>query len=467
MVASKPLGLQWRSSYWFTTLVVGLGISVDLIAYSIIVPVGPFQLEKLGYTNVSELMGWLLFAYSAGLTAATIPAAFLSEHYNSRQWPLILGLILLIGSLIMMMEAPSYAVMCVARVIQGLSSSLVWVVGMALLCDSTPDTLIGRQLGFALAGLSIGSLVGPPVAGALYGKYGFRGPFIFAIIVSVVDLIGRLLVVERKDALKWEVDPAFVSASIVTVEDTEMAQVAPASSGHPVRSPPENMNRQPLPFVSVLRRLSQSSRAVATFLITLIYGIVYASQEPTLPLHLQSVWGLDSSDVGLVYLIACVPTLFSSIVTGWATDKFGPAGISILCLLFSLPWWVVLVLEDRLALFVTAFALQSFFTSGVVSPVCAELANVASGIKGVGYAHVYGAFNFAYGAGSTIGPVIGGHMYDRMARGWMALCFLATGLVVFVMSIVLCYIGERPLLSRLITRITKPSIPVLAPTTKA
>jgi predicted MFS family arabinose efflux permease len=56
-----------------------------------------------------------------------------SERYSTRRMPLILGLIALIASQIMFMEAPNYAVMAVARVLQGISSSMVWIVGLALL----------------------------------------------------------------------------------------------------------------------------------------------------------------------------------------------------------------------------------------------------------------------------------------------------------------------------------------------
>ena len=39
------------------------GIMTDLLVYSIVIPVLPFQLENLGYENVSGLVGWLLFGY--------------------------------------------------------------------------------------------------------------------------------------------------------------------------------------------------------------------------------------------------------------------------------------------------------------------------------------------------------------------------------------------------------------------
>lgn len=63
----------------------------------------------------------------------------LSERYNARKWPLILGFLVLIASQIMFMEAPNYAVMCVARVLQGVASAIVFVVGLALVCVSFPS----------------------------------------------------------------------------------------------------------------------------------------------------------------------------------------------------------------------------------------------------------------------------------------------------------------------------------------
>lgn len=44
-------------------MIAQTGVAVDVIVYSIIIPVIPFQLEHLGYTGISALSGWLLFAY--------------------------------------------------------------------------------------------------------------------------------------------------------------------------------------------------------------------------------------------------------------------------------------------------------------------------------------------------------------------------------------------------------------------
>ncbi|KAF5377253.1 hypothetical protein D9615_006365 [Tricholomella constricta] len=474
LAGRPPWGLRWRSSYWFTTFTVGLGIATDLLVYTIIIPVMPFHLQTLGYSRVSALSGWLLFAYSAGLVLSTIPIAVFSESYSMRRTPLIIGLVILLGSQVMLMEAPIYAVMCIARVLQGVGSSMVWVVGLALLCDVTPEVLIGRQLGIAMGGLSAGTLIGPPVGGALYSHFGYRGPFVFGMASTFLDLIARLLLIERKDALKWGVDPKKANnGATEETHDSERVTIQPSQSADGLQetknenndvsehskhfdslqaaetSLSEKPQQKPASLLIVIVRLAKSSRALIAFIITFVYGVVFTSQEPSLPLHLQNVWGLDAGKVGLIFLAAVVPTLFSAPITGWYADKKGSEWVTFICLLLALPWWVVVIIRGPLALFTVAFAVETFFTSGVISPLTAELAAIARELEGVGYAHVYGAFNIAYGIGSAVGPIIGGQVYDNVKHGWTALCLLAAGMLAGSLVLAFYYTGADPLARRL------------------
>ncbi|KAH7929365.1 MFS general substrate transporter [Leucogyrophana mollusca] len=488
----KPWGLKWRSSIWFITTAVGFGITTDLLVYSIIIPVIPFQLEHLGRHDVSSLTGWLLCAYSAGLVVSTIPIAMFSENHSARRTPLLLGLVALLGSQVMLMEAPNYAVMAIARVIQGLSSSMVWIVGLALLCDTTPERHVGRQLGIAMTGLSVGLLVGSPAGGVLYGRYGFRAPFIFGEICTIADLVARLLIIERGEALKWGVDPAALPAQdpkeaqeAPLAENLEMNEVvASGSQPHPsmdldtedicpseIVKPDEGSRvalrentstedttfiHKPLPLLKVIRRLSQSSRALVALTMAFVYGIVNSMQEPSLPLHLQAIWGFNSDQVGLVYLAAVVPALVSSPLAGWYADRKGSDYLTCMCLFLALPWWGVMALRRSLPLFVVALATQSFFVSGVVAPVTAELAAVSRNIQGVGYAHVYGAFNLAFGVGTAVGPVLGGQIYDRATHGWTAVCCITAALIVICILLAFCYTGADPLLAKVLRQYNLP-----------
>ncbi|KAL0950625.1 hypothetical protein HGRIS_007416 [Hohenbuehelia grisea] len=421
-------GSRWRASYWFITFVVGLGVATDLLVYSLVIPVLPFRLQQLGYTGVSGLVGWLLFAYSGGLVVATIPIAMLSERYNNRKIPLIGGLIGLVGSQIMLMEAPTYWVMALARALQGISSSMVWVVGLALLCDVTPKQYIGRQLGFAMFGLSFGTIIGPPVGGALYDAFGFRGPCIFGIALAVLDLIGRLFIIEPKDLPTFTEEPPTSTsdapqsvdrAQLDTEKDSEKVvanekvdQEVPTDTEHP----------RDLSLLQVIIRLGKSGRAVTALLLSAVFGLVFGTIEPGLPLHLQAVWGLNSGQVGVVFIAGlgpglictwftlplrvfkpCSPCIIASPVTGWATDKYGAEWVTLLCIVLSMPWWMLMIIQGKLAVFIVFFVFASkyfstttvalfsclhpsvgLFNSGIVSPVTAELAAAASSIEGVG-----------------------------------------------------------------------------------
>ena len=84
-------------------------------------------------------------------------------------------------------------------------------------------------------------LVGPPVGGALYNTFGFRGPFIFAIIVTMIDFVGRLLIIERKDALPWGIDPAAIEVS--SFEGT-LVQVKLISYNRTLRTLRKKMRRR-------------------------------------------------------------------------------------------------------------------------------------------------------------------------------------------------------------------------------
>ncbi|KAG6837915.1 hypothetical protein H0H93_013068 [Arthromyces matolae] len=409
-----------------------LGIGVDLLVYTIIIPVMPFQLERLGYDRVSAL-------------TATIPVAMLSERYNNRKIPLIIGLLLLLGSQILLMEAPTYTVMCVARVMQGISSTVVWTIGLALLCDVTPPSLIGRQMGIAMAGLSIGSLIGPPAGGAIYSKFGYRGPFIFGIIWTVVDLIARLLIIERKEALKSGIDPQIRNPLPADTESSDAAgkqAVADEKQPHPgiddkgeltmasgdvtedksrLEAPSAiNQTIPPITLPRTVLRLAKSSRALVAFMMTFAYGQGY--------LHDSGAYSSTSfaNHMGSKFRQSWTRVLCCS-----DTDPF-----------IDSPGWMVLGQErtgigdlyvpaTRIALVAVSkvFSLtnriqpfEAFFVSGVISPITAELAHVSHNIEGVGYAHIYGGFNLAYGVGSVVGPLMGGQIYDNVKRGWLAVC---------------------------------------------
>jgi len=422
---ARPWGLKWRSSINYLTFVVGLGIGTDSLIYALPVAVIPFQLAQWGYTDLSSRTGWLLFAFAAGICVGTVFAAWISERYKTRRLPMLAGIVGLIGSTIMFMLAPNYAVLVVARVLQGLASAIIWTVGVALICDALPPNRVGQQMGTALMGLSLGSVSGPPIGGALYAKYGFYAPFYFGVALAILDLVTRLLVIEPQDARIWlkddsQVDDPEAQQTAKEADQEKQAEaVAPAPAGETIvitsAIPEEQTKSKP-----ILEMLSHRLTWIGSF-NTIVYGMVNPSLNATLPLRLWDVFGFDSTFVGIIYIAIVVPSCFSGILSGRLADKWGSKWIAILYFGAAIPWYGLLIIRS-LPLNIVALAFQSFFLSGTVSPVMRDFFTVAIEVKGVGFAHVYAIFNMAFAIAAAIGPVIGSNMYDHLSNGWLAVC---------------------------------------------
>ncbi|KAF9511162.1 hypothetical protein BS47DRAFT_1319170 [Hydnum rufescens UP504] len=467
----RPWGLEWRSSVWFVTLVVGFGIAVDVWVYNMIVPVIPFRLNTLGYKHVASKTSLLLFTYSLGLVLSIPPIVWLSEHFGgSRKSIILYGQAFLAGSQVLFMFAPNYGVMILSRILQGISGSVIWTLGLALLCDTVPERRIGQQLGMAMAGLSIGFVayhpsfaLGPPLGGILYDNFGFHAPFILGIALAVADFVGRVLIIERKVSVQWGVDPwgphqpsqslEEPSHSAFEMSITESVTQSPRIDQHvgdtsslkPTSvnvGPLETERPRTLSSWGVLWALMRSSRAMVAVVNTLICGTVFTPKNLQLTLRLHHAWGLSPLKVGLVYIAAAIPTMVAGGISGFLTDRFGPKYIATLSLGLSTPWLMLLILRSHLALFIIALALFMFFLSGVIAPMTTELAATSRGLPGVGYGHVFGAWMLAYSLGSTLGPIIGGPIYDHVRHGWLVLCIMQTCLVILALTLSLMFTGD-------------------------
>jgi len=108
--------------------------------------------------------------------------------------------------------------------------------------------------------------------------------------------------------------------------------------------------------------------------------------------------------------------------------------------------------------------------SGAITPITAELDSVARSIPGMGFSHVYGAFNMAYGVGSAckislkralrcltpffflVGPLIGGQFYDHVRNGWPAVMGFVAGMSLVASVLCFFFIDEAPVAKRLLKR---------------
>lgn len=203
-----PRFLAFRSSSTFILATVCIAIFTDILLYGIIVPVIPFALTSRVGVSEGSVQTWnaiLLACYTIALFLGSPLVGIYADHSSSRRWPLLIGLFALAGATIFLCLGRSIALLIVGRILQGFSAAIVWSVGLALLADTVPNN-IGQAMGYSAIAMSLGLLISPAIGGAVFAGAGYYAVYYVAFGCIFLDIILRLVLVEKKVAQQWSHD---------------------------------------------------------------------------------------------------------------------------------------------------------------------------------------------------------------------------------------------------------------------
>lgn len=79
----------------------------------------------------------------------------------------MLGLLVLAFSTILYWVGRSISVLVAARALQGMSATVVWVIGMAIIDDISTSDELGFSLSYVWSANTLGLLSGPALGGVL------------------------------------------------------------------------------------------------------------------------------------------------------------------------------------------------------------------------------------------------------------------------------------------------------------
>ncbi|KAL1922541.1 uncharacterized protein VTP21DRAFT_10080 [Calcarisporiella thermophila] len=405
----RPIFFKFRSSRHLVLFTVALGIFVDMFIYSVIVPIMPFHLrDHLGFVedNISSTIGILLGLYAVGLLIGSPLFGYLGDRCKKRQYPMALGILGMIASTILFMFSLQFWVLLVARFLQGLSGACIWTVGFAMLSDNFPDE-IGSAIGKVVPFLSLGMLSGNPIGGSLYEAKGYHAVFGLCIAMAVIDLLARLLLVEKR--------------------------------GSPPEWWPENStpNEKPLEDENVPKRslasVLFSPRMLAGLLITFSEAFIFAGPEATFPVHLHQTFGLESTQIGLVFIAIVFPTFIFSPIGGYLSDRYGSRLICVVGLLLAGMCTMLLGVPNSLATFIVLLFFFGSFGAVFIAPMIGEfslIVRVPGSDPDTAITRSYALFNMAFGLGLAVGPIVCGRLLDQIGFFYVgifmgAMCFFA------------------------------------------
>jgi len=288
--------------------------------------------------------------------------------------------------------------------------------------------------GWTSVSMSVSILGAPLLGGVVYQKSGYYAVYYMAFGLIALDIILRLLLVEKKIARQWLPEEVAGSDEFSNPEQgsdpEKMAEkVVPLSdpTTEPISDEPP-LARSASKYPPVFTLLT-SRRLLAALWGCFVQMVLMTAFDGVLPLFVMEMFHWDSIGAGLVFLAVIIPT-FASPLVGWTSDKYGPRWLAVAGFILAIPFWVLLrlVTHDSLGqkvLFCALLSLIGVALTLAMPPLMAEITYVVEAKerespgrfgKTGAYAQAYGLFVTAIAAGTLIGPVWAG--YVRTDAGW-------------------------------------------------
>ncbi|KAJ2661045.1 hypothetical protein IWW48_002600 [Coemansia sp. RSA 1200] len=204
---------DFRSTPAAVLAVSTMAVFADTVVYGLIVPFLPEILqERLGMSSSAN--GILFGCFGIGVLVGAPASAYISDRWKLRKWPMIIGLVGLGATSVLFAFSNAFWELVLARLAQGVSSGITWAVGLGMIADVYAGEAIGKAMGIAFSGFTLGYLGGPVLGGVIYDAGGVHAIAAFVGAITAVDLVCRLLLREPKEVLSASASRAVLSPSL-------------------------------------------------------------------------------------------------------------------------------------------------------------------------------------------------------------------------------------------------------------
>lgn len=383
---------------WRVLYVVTYALFVDYLLYGLVVPLTAYSPAHIaGRAQLS----WLYGGYAAGVLAATPIFGFLGNRVGAHRI-VIAGVVFSGMATLLFWFGAAFYLAFLARLFQGAASAASWTAGLALIAEhyvGVEDRV--RMMGFAVAGGTAGSVLGPVIGGALYHLGGLALPFFAVSILVAIDAAQRVFLLPRR-----------------------MPQ---RESGTDLRA--------------LLLDGSVLLPGLAVALAAFGWGIV----EPLLPEHLSRSEATPAT-IGLVFTLSTIAFGLVTPLVSWVAARVPIKRLiagGTLAMAITLP---LLGLLPGIILTGVGLCLVSMSFAFMLNPTSAELGNAVDRRGLSCYTAVYAVYNIAYALG-------------MMASNALA---FATGRLPFDRTL-LCVAGLLALFVPLLLRETQTPAPAAEP----
>lgn len=364
-------------------LIVSITVT-GIMANTLITPAAPDIVDDFGVGAA---------AVGPIVAAATFPGiflapliGFLSDRYGRREVLLpCLALFGLSGGLAAF--APSYQVLLVLRLFQGIGSAGLINLAVVIIGDHWEGVERTRMIGRNAAAVTAAIAVLPPIGGALTGLGGWRMSFLPYWI-------------------------GLVTAVVVAVQ-------LPRSNRSGISF--RDQLRATVPFL-------RSRRVVGTLLLSIaVFALIFGLFLTVIPLHLDDRFGIAATGRGLFLGVPAVTSTASALALARVTARVGILKTQVAAFLLFAAGFAAIGLAESIPLLVLGACLYGF-GEGLIIPTLQE--SVTSAAPGHSRGSVVAMFVGFSRTGQTAGPVAASATYPGL--GGSALFLVSSALSVLL-----------------------------------
>jgi MFS family permease len=458
---SVPILLKFRSSAGFVLTTVALALFTDLWLYGIIVPILPFILNdrlNIPHAEIQSNTSLLLGTYAAASVLFSLPAGIIADRLPARQIPFTGGLLALVASTTLFAIGQTIGVLLLARILQGMSAAVVWVVGMALVKDTVGSENLGTAIGSIFSVVSVGELLAPVLGGIVYDKAGNNAVFGMGFGLLGLDVLMRIVMIEKKVAKRYGVEYAegprtdeeshsnSTSTNNQHADENSRLLSKPSDDEdtHEDYILPTKLPRYvPNGFLYIL---FTSPRLLTAQLVSLTQATIIALFDATIPLLVQDLFNFTPLSAGLIFIPLVLPCLVFGPLAGKGVDRYGVKIFGTLGYLYlAIPIFLLRVPQaggtPEVIKLAVILALCAPGLTAISTPSIVEASEVFGkyheanpelfGTEGP-YAKMFAINSMVFSAGLAIGPAIAGLLKNSIGYGNMnaviaAFCLVVSG----------------------------------------
>lgn len=307
--------------------------------------------------------GGLITIYSLVFALAS-PVLLTLTAKIERKKLLLLTLLVFIGGNVLAFVSPNFLVIFISRIISAASGSLLVVLSVTIASNIVKEEFRARAIGVIFMGVSGSLVIGVPAGLVIGYQFGWRAPFLFIAILTLISMIGVALFFERVE---------------------------------------------PTPIVSIRQQFETLKKPKILFaqLTSLLFLTGHLALYAYLTPFLQTVLHLNSTWVSIFYFIFGISAVFGGGFGGYMADKWGSQK-SILSILVI--YWLALFLMPKVTfstiLFVIVMMVWSLLSWAITPAQQKYLIEITPETADIQQSLNNSAMHLGIAAGSVIGGMV-------------------------------------------------------------